>query len=220
MTTGKIHEVNVLKNISFDPGTIVVFDRGLVDYRLWASWIEQSVFFVTRLKKNAVFEKVETFDIPNRKNLLSDQLIKLEGFYSKKKCRYYLRMVEVWDPINEKVLKFVTNNMNLAAATIGEIYKERWQIELFFKALKQNLRIKTFLGTSLNAVMIQIWTALIAIMVLKYLQFKSKINWSLSNLSAMLRMNLLTYKDLWNWVNQPYFSPPKKQQLVQQSLAL
>ena len=110
--------------------------------------------------------------------------------------------------------------MDLAASTIGEIYKERWQIELFFKALKQNLRIKTFVGTSFNAVMIQIWTALIAIMILKYLQFKSKINWSLSNLAAMLRMNLLTYKDLWEWVNQPYFHPPEKPKLVQQSLPL
>jgi hypothetical protein len=220
VTTGKVHEINVLRQITFDPGTIIVFDRGLVDFKLWASWIEQSVFFITRLKKNAVFEVVKTLDIPHRKNLLSDQLIKLEVFYSKKKCPHYLRMIEVWDPVNEKVLQFVTNNLDLAAATIGEIYKERWQIELFFKALKQNLRIKTFVGTSLNAVMVQIWTALISIMVLKYLQYKSKINWSLSNLSAMLRMNLLTYKDLWDWVNQPYFHPPEKPQLVQQSLAL
>ena len=220
ITTGKVHEVNVLRSISFEPGTIVVFDRGIVDYSLWATWIEQSVFFVTRLKKNATFEIVQSFKIPNRKNLISDQLIKLNGFYSKKKCPHYLRMVEVWDPIHEKILQFVTNNMDLAASTIGEIYKERWQIELFFKALKQNLHIKTFVGTSFNAVMIQIWTALIAIMILKYLQFKSKINWSLSNLAAMLRMNLLTYKDLWEWVNQPYFQPPEKPLLVQQSLAL
>jgi IS4 transposase len=114
----------------------------------------------------------------------------------------------------------VTNNEHLAAATIAEIYKERWQIELFFKALKQNLRIKTFVGTSFNAVMIQIWTALIAIMILKYLQFRSKINWSLSNLAAMLRMNLLTYKDLWDWVNNPYYYQPEKLELVQQSLDL
>ena len=114
----------------------------------------------------------------------------------------------------------MTNNMNLAAKTIADIYKDRWQIELFFKAIKQNLHIKTFVGTSFNAVMIQIWTALIAIMILKYLKFKSKISWSLSNLSAMLRMNLLTYKDLWEWVNQPYFSPPKNPTAFQQILDL
>ena len=220
VTPGEVHEVNVLRRISFDTGTVIVFDRGLVDFELWASWIKTDVFFVTRLKKNAAFEVVETFSIPHRTNLLSDQLIRLKVFNSKKKCPYTLRLVEVWDPVNEKVLQFVTNNIDLAAATIGEIYKERWQIELFFKALKQNLRIKTFIGTSFNAVMVQIWTALIAIMTLKYLQFKSKINWSLSNLSAMLRMNLLTYKDLWEWIDQPYFHPPEKQQLVQQSLAL
>ncbi len=220
VTTGKTHEVNILRSISFDPGTIVVFDKGLVDYSLWAEWIKQSVFFVTRLKSNADFRIVESFAIPQRKNLISDQLIELGGFYSKKKCPHYLRMVEIWDPVKEKILRFVTSNMQLAASTIGEIYKERWQIELFFKALKQNLRIKTFIGTSLNAVMIQIWTALIAIMLLKYLQFKSKVNWSLSNLAAMLRMNLLTYKDLWDWVNQPYFHPPDKQKLVQQRLDL
>lgn len=124
--------------------------------------------------------------------MLSDHLIKLEGFYSKQKCPYYLRLVQIWVPEKQEILEFVTNNMTLAAKTIADIYKERWQIEIFFKAIKQNLRIKTFVGTSFNAVMIQVWIALIAIMILKFLQFKSKINWSLSNLVAMLKMNLLT----------------------------
>ena len=220
VTTGKVHEVKILKNISFDPGTIVVIDRGVVDYHQWKLWTEESVYFVTRLKTNADYHVIQSNKIPNKKNLLSDQLIKLDGFYSKKKCPHYLRLVEIWDPKNENILQFVTNNLTLAASTIAAIYKERWQIELFFKALKQNLRIKTFVGTSFNAVMIQIWTALIAIMILKYLQFKSKINWSLSNLVAMLRMNLLTYKDLWDWVNQPYFQPPEKSKVVQERLAL
>jgi len=117
-----------------------------------------------------------------------------------------LRLVIYQDPETEEQFTFITNNFKLTAATIAAIYKDRWQIELFFKALKQNLRIKTFVGTSFNAVMIQIWTALIAILVLKYLKAKSVIKWSLSNLVAMLRMNLLTYKDLWSWVNHPYFS--------------
>lgn len=220
ITTGKVHEVNILKSISFDPGTIVVIDRGLVDYNQWRIWTEESVYFVTRLKKNADYEVVQSNKIPNKKYLLSDQLIKLEGFYSKKKCPHYLRLVEIWDPKKEQIFQFVTNNLTLAASTIAAIYKERWQIELFFKALKQNLRIKTFVGTTFNAVMIQIWTALIAIMILKYLQVKSRINWSLSNLVAMLRMNLLTYKDLWDWVNQPYFSPQEKPKVIQERLAL
>ncbi len=218
ITTGKVHEVNILKTLSFDPGTIVVFDRGLVDYQHWGNWTKDGIYFVTRVKNNADYEVVKSNQVPKNKNILTDQLIKLKGFYSKQKCPYYLRLVEIWNPEKEETLTFVTNNLKLAAATIAAIYKDRWQIELFFKAIKQNLRIKTFVGTSFNAVMIQIWTALIAILILKYLKARSKINWSLSNLVAMLRMNLLTYKDLWEWINQPYFSPQEKPKVVQESL--
>ena len=205
ISPGKVHEVNILKTLSFDPGTIVVFDRGLVDYQHWGNWTKDGIYFVTRLKKNADYQVIKSNQVPKHKNILKDQLIKLKGFYSKQKCPYYLRLVEIWNPEKEETLIFLTNNVKLAAATIAAIYKDRWQIELFFKAIKQNLRIKTFVGTSFNAVMIQIWTALIAILILKYLKARSKINWSLSNLVAMLRMNLLTYKDLWEWINQPLF---------------
>lgn len=220
VTTGKVHEVNVLKSLAFEPGTIVVIDRGLVDYGQWAQWTKDDVYFVTRLKNNADYQVVASNPLPRNKSILKDQIIKLKGFYSKQKCPYYLRVVEKWDPEKEESVTFVTNNMRLAASTIADIYKDRWQIEIFFKAIKQNLRIKTFVGTSFNAVMIQIWTALIAILILKYLKAKSKVHWSLSNLVAMLRMNLLTYKDLWEWINQPYFSLPEKPKFVQERLAL
>ena len=95
-----------------------------------------------------------------------------------------------------------------AASTVAAIYKERWQIELFFKALKQNLKVKTFVGTSENAVKTQIWTALIAMLLLKFLQLRSTFGWSLSNLAAMLRFNLLTYRDLWAWLDAPFHVPP------------
>jgi IS4 transposase len=98
--------------------------------------------------------------------------------------------------------------MKLSAATIAAIYKERWAIENFFKALKQYLKIKTFVGTSSNAVQIQIWTALISILLLKYMQLKSTFGWSLSNLAALIRMNLFTYRNLWDWINNPYNTPP------------
>lgn len=220
VTEGKVHEVNILKTLSFEPGTILVFDRGLVDYAQWAQWTENKVYFVTRLKENADYLVVESNPLPNNKNILKDQIIKLKGFYSKQKCPFYLRIVEIWNPEKEETITFVTNNMVLAASTIAAIYKDRWQIEIFFKTIKQNLRIKTFVGTSFNAVMIQIWTALIAILILKYLKAKSTVQWSLSNLVAMLRMNLLTYKELWEWINQPYFSLPDKPNLVQERLAL
>lgn len=220
VTHGKVHEIGILKKLALEPGTIVTIDRGLVDYALWAAWTEQGVYFVSRLKENADYKRVQNNPVPEKKNIIKDQLIQLHGFYSRQKCPYLLRLVTVQDPESEEKLTFITNNLELAASTIALIYKDRWQIELFFKALKQNLRIKTFVGTSFNAVMIQIWTALIAILILKYLKARSKINWSLSNLVAMLRMNLLTYKDLWEWLNHPYFNPPELPKAVQQCLPL
>ncbi|MGH8647727.1 MAG: transposase [Burkholderiales bacterium] len=113
----------------------------------------------------------------------------------------------------------MTNHLTLGASTVARIYKERWQIELFFKALKQNLRVKTFVGTTANALHIQIWTALIALLVLKYLQLKARFGWSLSNLVALLRMNLLVYRDLWAWLDAPFTSPPPLAEPVQGALA-
>ena len=118
------------------------------------------------------------------------------------------------------MLVFLTNHMGFAASTIARIYKERWQVELFFKALKQNLKVKTFVGTNPNAVRVQIWTALIAILVLKYLQFSSRLNWALSNLVALVRLNLFTYRDLWAWLNDPYETPPLEPPEEQLVLAL
>lgn len=113
----------------------------------------------------------------------------------------------MWDAEHKGELFFLTNVFRLAASTIGAIYKDRWQIELFFKALKQNLKIKSFVGTSENAVNVQIWTALIAMLLLKFLLLKSTWAWSLSNLAAMLRFNLLTYRNLWAWLDAPFDIP-------------
>ena len=127
-------------------------------------------------------------------------------------------MVEV--PDRDEPLIFLTNQVQWGPTTIARIYKDRWQIELFFKALKQNLRVKTFVGTSRNALHIQIWTALIALLVLKYLQLKATFGWSLSNLVALLRMNLFVYRDLWAWVHDPFTTPPPLPEPVEGTLAL
>jgi IS4 transposase len=119
-----------------------------------------------------------------------------------------LRRIEIWVEDKNETLVFVTNHLKLAASTIAAIYKERWQIELFFKALKQSLRIKTFVGTSENAVQTQIRTALIAILIVKYLQLRSTFGWSLSNLVALLRQQLFVYRDLFTWLNDPFQAPP------------
>jgi len=115
----------------------------------------------------------------------------------------------VWDEKNQEVVVLLTNHMSFGATTISAIYRDRWQIEMFFKALKQNLKVKTFVGTSPNAIRIQIWTALITMLLLKYLQLKSKLGWALSNLVALLRWNLFTYRDLWAWIDDPYETPPE-----------
>ena len=124
-------------------------------------------------------------------------------------CREELRLVSVWDEENQREIQLLTNLLHLSAATIGAIYKERWQIELFFKALKQSLKIKTFVGTSPNAVRTQIWTALIAMLLIKILQQRSTFGWALSNLVALLRWNLFTYRSLWEWINRPFDTPPE-----------
>jgi hypothetical protein len=119
------------------------------------------------------------------------------------------RIVKAWIDAEHGIYTFLTNNMDFDAETVAAIYKDRWQIELFFKAIKQNLKIKSFLGTSENAVMTQIWTALITMLILRYLQLLSKIKWSLSNLVALLRQQLFVYRDLIAWLNKPREGPPQ-----------
>lgn len=126
--------------------------------------------------------------------------------------------MQVWNEEKQQTLVFLTNQFGFGASTIAAIYKERWQIELFFKALKQNLKIKTFVGTSANAVKIQVWTALIAMLILRYLQLKSKFSWSLSNLVALLRMNPFTYRNLWVWLEQPFGIPVQSQSAHHQKI--
>ena len=208
ITEGKVSDVTVARQFRFDPGTIVVDDRGYNDYELFGRWSTQGVFFVSRMKENALYEVVGEKQVPQNRNVLKDELIEFKDPKAREKCPYPLRRIEVFDPEKKEVLVFLTNNLKLGATTIASIYKDRWQIELFFKALKQNLKIKTFVGTSANAVKIQIWTALIAMLILRFLQLRSQFNWSLSNLVALLRMNLFTHRDLWAWLNKPYETPP------------
>ena len=208
ITEGKVHEVNIAREVFLPRGSIVVIDRGYVDYELFSRWTEQGVYFVTRQKNNADYRVIEQRQLPYGRNILKDEVIELRGFYSQQKCAYRLRRIEVWDEENGQVIVIVTNHLSFGSTTIASIYRDRWQIEIFFKTIKQNLRIKTFVGTSSNAVMIQIWTALIAILILKYLKFRSTFGWSLSNLVAMLRYNLFTYRDLWDWINKPFETLP------------
>ena len=147
ITEGKVHDVKAAHQIHFAPGTVVVDDRGYNDYRLFAKWTDAGVFFVTRMKDNAQFEVVEEREPPQNRNILQDQIIRLTGVGAQEKCPHLLRRVEVVREDTGGILVFLTNHLGLGASTIAAIYKDRWQIELFFKALKQNLKIKTFVGT-------------------------------------------------------------------------
>jgi hypothetical protein len=202
------HDSTVAREIPLPKGSIVAMDRAYNDYQLFAKWTEQGVYFVTRMKSNARYQVVQVFDVPKNRNILSDEYIRLTGPDAEKKYPDLLRRVVVWDEENQREIALLTNHLGFGATTIADIYKDRWQIELFFKALKQNLKVKTFVGTTQNALYTQIWTALIAMLLIKYLQFKSKFDWSLSNLVAFLRWNLFTYRDLWEWIDDPFQIPP------------
>jgi hypothetical protein len=207
VTEGRTHDLKVAQGLSFEPGTIIVLDAGYNDYALLYRWHVEGAFFVTRPKDNLLYEALCTLEVPARSNVLRDEIIRLTGLKTQEKYPEILRRTVVWDEKNQREIVLISNLFHLAASTVAGLYKERWQIELFFKALKQNLKVKTFVGTSPNAVRIQIWTALIAMLLTKFMQLKSTFGWSLSNLAAMLRFNLLTYRDLWAWLDAPFKTP-------------
>jgi len=209
VTDGKSGDVTVAQNLDFPRGSIVAMDRGYMDYRLFTRWTRQGVYFVTRLKSNADIQIVQRQEVAPRSQVLTDQTVRLQAFVAGRPDLEDLRLVTVWLEDKQEKLVLLTNNFRLAASTIAAIYKQRWQIELFFKLLKQQLKIKTFVGTSANAVRIQIWTALIAVLVVRYLQFRSNFRWAVSNLVALLRWNLFSYRDLWEWLNRPFDTPPQ-----------
>lgn len=219
ITDGKVADVKAAHQMHFAPDTIVVDDRGYSDFRLFAKWTDANVYFVTRMKDNTLFEVVEEHEVPKHRNILKDQTIRLTGTGAQQKCPHLLRRIEALREDTGGILVFLTNHHGLGASTIAAIYKDRWQIELFFKALKQNLKIKTFVGTSANAVKTQIWTALISMLLLRHLQLTSQFGWSLANLVALLRMNLFTHRDLMAWLDQPFATPPDPQDNPQAALA-
>jgi Domain of unknown function (DUF4372)/Transposase DDE domain len=220
LSEAKRSDVKLADSFTLNPGSIVTMDRGYTDYALFGRWTLAGVFFVTRLKDNAVFTVETELPVPKDRNIRADQIIQLTGLQAQADCPGPLRRVVVWDEDNQREIVLLTNLFDFGSTTVAAIYKERWQIELFFKALKQNLTVKSFVGTSENALRIQIWTALIALLLLKWLHHLSKANWSLSNLASMLRLNLFTYRDLAQWIHNPTETPPLLPSAEQLTLAL
>lgn len=204
VTDGDTNDVRVAQRLTFAPGTIVVIDRGDLDYALCHRWTVADVGFVTRPPINMLYEFLEQHPVPTRGSVLADEVIHLTGLRAADRCVIPLRQVTIWDEPQQRVLTFLTNLMHLAASAIAAIYKERWQNERLFTALKQHLKLKTFVGTSENAVQVQIWIVLIAMLWLKFLQLKTSWPWSLSNLTALLRF---TYRNLWTWLDAPFDRP-------------
>ena len=208
VTAGKTSDIEVARQQRFDPGTMLVFDRGYTDMNWWLALSRQKVFFVTRLKDNIEYGVVEQLAVNPGCEVVRDEVILLVKIQEEGPAAL-MRRIEVWVEEKQQTMVFLTNHLKLAAVTIAAVYQDRWQIEQFFRALKQSLRIKTFVGTSANAVLVQIWTALISMLLVRYLQMRSRFGWSLSNLVALLRQQLFVYRDLMAWLNQPFESPPE-----------
>ena len=191
VTEGKTSDIEVGRMLNFSKGSIVVFDKGYTDYRWFKRLNSKGIFFVTRIRKNAIWRVEARHPVDRSTGLTSDQTITLTGVKPLKLGMPSLRRIGYRDPETARHYEFLTNNFQLSAATIAAIYKQRWQVELFFKWIKQNLRIKAFLGNSKNAVMTQIWVALCSCLLLAYLKFSAKLGWSLQKMLRLLQLNLL-----------------------------
>ena len=215
ITDGKTADNKGAYDIPLLKGSVIVADRFYNDFSLLNVWDSNGVFFVLRHKDNLQFTSIRENPLPDNRyqHILKDEIIELTGYQSVKKYPKRLRRVAVWDEDNQQVIELITNQTSWTANTISELYKSRWQIEIFFREIKQLLHIKSFIGTSENAVMIQVWTALITILLLKFLQSLSKYGWRLSNLVAFIRLNLFVKIDLQIWLDNPFDHPPNKPQI-------
>ncbi|NEN25910.1 IS4 family transposase [Cryomorpha ignava] len=216
ITDGKTADNKGAYDIPLLKGSVVVADRFYNDFSLLNIWDSNEVYFVVRHKDNIQFTPIKENELPEdrHEHVLKDEIIKLTGVQSTKKYPKRLRRVAIWDEKNEQIIEVITNQMSWTANTISELYKARWQVEIFFREIKQSLHIKSFIGTSENAVMIQIWTALITILILKALKAMARFNWHLSNLVAFIRLNLFVKIDLQKWIDQPFEEcndPPQNQ---------
>jgi len=206
MTDGKTADNKGAYDIILIKRSVIVADRFYNDFSLLNNWDSNQVFFVIRHKENLQYVSIKENDLPDDRHhhILKDEVIELKNKASKQKYPNRLRRVVVWDDKNQQLIELITNQMKWSCNTISELYKSRWDIEMFFRDIKQLLHIKSFIGTSKNAVLIQIWTALITILILKVLKAMAKYNWHLSNLVAFIRLNMFVKIDLQQWIDKPF----------------
>lgn len=206
LTEDRRHDVPVGREFDFPKGSIVIIDKGYTDYGWYKQLTDKGIFFVTRQRNNAVYRVVERRQVNRGQGVTSDQVIELMGNQLKNKSMPKLRRVGYRDPQSGKHYVFLTNHFDLSARTIADVYRDRWQVELFFKAIKQNLKIHAFVGNSINAVLTQIWTALCAYLLLSFLKFQSKTGWTEQRILRLLQANLFSKKDLMTLIKPP---PPE-----------
>lgn len=217
VTDGKTHDVTVGRALRIPRGSIVAIDRGYNDYGWYNQLTEKGIFFVTRLKSNAHYRVISRRQVLKDKGVTSDQTIEFIGVQTSRKCPIPLRRIGYRDPETGKHYVFLTNHFKLSASTIANIYGSRWQIELFFKWIKQNLRIKSFVGTSKNAVLTQIWIALCVYLILAFIKFQSKLTKSMQQILRLLQLNLFEKRDLMALLRG---DPPRDNQLAVNQMAL
>lgn len=196
ITEGKTHDIKVGRTLNFPKGSIVAVDKAYNDYAWYKQLTDKGIYFVTRLKSNAAYRVIERRSIPKGKGLTCDQVIEFTGPQVSKKCPYRLRRIGYKDAETGKRYVFLTNNFTLSARTVANLYKARWQVELFFKWIKQNLKIKSFVGTSKNAVLTQIWIAMCVYLMIAFLKFQSSVTKSMQQIVRILQLNLFEKRDL------------------------
>lgn len=215
ITDGKTTDNKGAHDIPLLKGSVIVADRFYNDFALLNVWDSSGVYFVIRHKNNMKFKTIKELELPKNRHqhVLKDEIIQLTGNKTKEKYPRKLRRVALWDDKNKQTIEIITNQMAWRANTITELYKARWEVEIFFRDIKQQLHIKSFIGTTQNAVMIQIWTAMITILILKALKTQAKHPWYLSNLVAFIRLNLFVKVNLHKWLDNPFQKkqPPPNQ---------
>jgi hypothetical protein len=218
ITNGKTADNKGAYEVPLLANSVIVADRYYNDFSLLNIWDSNSVYFVVRHKENLKFTTIKELELPENRHqhILKDEIIELASTNSKKKYQKKMRRIAIWDEENKQEVELITNHLKWTANTISELYKSRWQIEIFFREIKQLLHIKSFIGTSENAVMIQIWTAMITILILKFLKQIAKYKWQLSNLVSFIRLNLFVKINLQEWLDKPFEEPPPKIEIANQ----
>ena len=209
MTKGSQADVKHAQYMTMPPNSVIVADRAYEDFKMLSAWDKDNIDFVLLLKKSIKYKSILERELPeeNEQNILIDEEVELSQEDTHNNYPKNLRRITLFDEKNNRTLEFITNNFTWTASTIAELYKQRWQIEIFFKELKSHLKIKSFIGTNENAMFIQIWTALITLLLLKHLKEIAQYPWALSNLIAFLRMNLFVKISLMHWLNEPFHPP-------------